>query len=99
MASGEPSGSGGCLYGAGRETLQDQMGSDPDDDPGDHSAEQQDRKVEEYPEILDQGSGDEQLPCIVQNAAGHADAGGAEESGPFEQHHSGETESRTCERV
>lgn len=42
---------------------------------GSDAAEQQDREIEEYAEVLDEGRGHQELSQIVQDSCGHADTG------------------------
>ena len=70
-----------------------------DDDARGHSGKQEHRKVEENSTVLKQKGGHQELPHVVQHAAGHADSGDAEFVGLLQGNHSKKADGRTAQGI
>ena len=61
--------------GDSAQSLQNKGGYDAHEYAGGYAAEHENRKIEEYAQVLYQGGSNEQLSQIVKDSCGHTDTG------------------------
>ena len=75
-----------------RDPADQDIRADPDHNAGGHAGEEEDRKIQKYPGSGDDKGRDRQLPEVVGNTAGQADADHGKEAGPEAEVHDQETD-------